>query len=129
MPANLGRSLGVFGVGLLLGIAGTASSPNSAPGDASSTQTTRSSAPDQELPNITFVFDHPELAPNHFEIVVDRMGKGSYVSHSDPKPEDAENARLKDEDLQRTFLLSRRTLERVFDLAKTARYFDGEFDY
>jgi hypothetical protein len=133
MVAKFGRVLRVVGLGLgvlvWLGSTGLASSQNHEANSVPSPPTAQSDGPDQELPTVTFVYDHPEVAPNHFEITVDRSGKGSYVSHSDPKPDDGESARLKDEDLQRTFSLSQRTLERIFDLAKTARYFDGEFDY
>jgi hypothetical protein len=120
-------------VGLLLGllccVAATSSYGQNTLANSAPAAIGQSSGPDQQLPTITFVFDHPQVAPNHFEMVVDRSGKGSYVSHSDPKPEDYESGRLKDEDLQRTFIVSPRTLDRIFDLAKAARYFDGEFDY
>src|SRR2546423_15257988 len=105
MARYLGRALRVFGLALVIwrGIACAAVSQNSAANNAPLAVTAPNSGPDQELPTVTFVFDHPQVAPNHFEIVVDRAGMGSYVSHSDPKADDAESARMKDEDLQRTF--------------------------
>lgn len=85
--------------------------------------------PDPELPRVSFVFEHPEVAPNHFEIVVDSTGRGSYSSHSELKAESTESSALKNEDLERTFSLSAKTRDRIFNLAKTSRYFDGDFDY
>ena len=132
MPSTKsGRALRVVGLALgcvlvLQCLAGEASLQTAA---TAGPATAQSSGPDQ--PRITFVFDHPQLSPNHFEILVDRSGKGSYVSHSEPNADTSEalSARVRDEDLQRTILLSQRTTERIFELAKAARYFNGEFDY
>jgi hypothetical protein len=129
MVTNLVKAWRAFVMGMLLlllcqATLAAAAAQNSAPGNPEAI----AQRTNQELPTVSFVFDHPQISPNHFEITVDRSGKGSYVSHSDTKPED-ESARLRDEDLQRTFILSQRTLERIFDLVKTARYLDGQFDY
>jgi|SRR5579864_1148067 len=128
MTTGSGRALRFIGLWILVAVACTSWSQNSEPSDIPSTAAGQS-GPNKELPTVSFIFDHPEVAPNHFEIVLDRSGKGSYASHSDPKSEDAEDTALKDEDLQRTFTVSQRTLERIFELTKAARYFDGDFDY
>src|SRR3954469_21852095 len=105
MVADLAKALCacVRGMALLLLSLGAAGAQNS----GQELTEANGQRADQELPTVGFVFDHPQVAPNHFEIKVDRSGKGSYVSHSDPQPDD-QSARLKDEDLQRPFLLSQR---------------------
>ena len=128
MTTGSGRALRFVGLWILVAGACASWAQNSGSGDIPTTAAGHS-GPDKELPTVTFIFDHPEVAPNHFEIVLDRSGQGSYASHSDPKSEETEDAALRDEDLQRTFTVSQRTLERIFELTKTARYFDGDFDY
>ena len=90
-------------------------------------QTQRVAWPDPSLPRISMVFHHPEVAPNHFEIVVDSAGNGSYLSHSDVKSEATSG--LENGDLERAITLTPATRDRIFELSKTARYFDGDFDY
>ncbi len=90
--------------------------------------------PDPLLPKVSFVFDHAEITPSHFEIVVDSLGKGSYSSRSDPGGDSSRTASLsteaaKGEDLGVTFTLSSSTNDRIFALAKSTNYFDGNFDY
>src|SRR4051812_10840125 len=89
---RLGR--GLLSVGLGVGFAFLLQPIAGATSVQSSTTTTsvaaQSSVASQEEPKVTFVFDHPEVAPNHFEIVVDRSGKGRYVSHSDPNADSSD---------------------------------------
>ena len=98
------------------------------PGEQSKSQP-QVSAPDESLPRVSFVFDHPQVPPNHFEMVVDSLGRGSYASHSELKADEPEAIAAKNEDLEKTFTLSPSTRDRIFELARATRYFNGSFDY
>src|SRR5438105_56814 len=80
--------------------------------------------PDTSLPRVSLVYDHPEVAPNHFEIEVDSAGNASYTSRSESKPDSLDATSLSSGDFARTFKLSATTRDRIFQLAKAARYFD-----
>ena len=130
---NSGRRPGAHSSGLLLLLlvtsAGACAQQNyPVPGEQSKSQP-QASSPDEPLPRVSFVFDHPQVPPNHFEIIVDSLGRGSYASHSEVKAEDPDAGAQKNEDLQRTFTLSPNTRDRIFELARATRYFNGSFDY
>jgi hypothetical protein len=124
MASSLTRNILLLLVGLLFSVIGitSAQSTSTEPADK-----VRVGGPDASLPRISLVFDHPQVAPNHFEIVVDSAGNGSYSSHSEVNPEASDW--LRNEDFERTIALSPATRDRIFELAKAARYFNGEFDY
>jgi hypothetical protein len=118
-------------VGLLLCALGDGWAQSSSPSSSEPAEVhkTHAGGPDSSLPHISLVFEHPQVSPNHFEIVVDSAGNGSYSSHSEVNADATDGNALGNQDLERTIALSPATRDRIFELAKAARYFNGEFDY
>jgi hypothetical protein len=77
----------------------------------------------QDAAVITFNFDFPGSEPEHYFISVSSNGKASYDSNGKlaPDSEPSDPFRL-------DFIISDATRTRIFDLAKRARYFEGEID-
>jgi hypothetical protein len=77
----------------------------------------------QDAAVITFNFDFPGSEPEHYFISVLSNGKASYDSNgkltADSEPSDP---------FRLDFTISDATRARIFDLAKRARYFEGEID-
>jgi hypothetical protein len=77
----------------------------------------------QDAAVVTFNFDFPGSEPEHYFISVSSNGKASYDSNgkltADSEPGDP---------FRLDFTLSDATRTRIFDLAKRARYFEGEID-
>ena len=120
-----GKILGIC----LLSLVATGTAQQNASQSGTTEAQAASKAPDSSLPRVSMVFDHPEVAPNHFEIVVDSTGNASYISHSESKPDSLDATSLSNRDFERTFTLSSSTRDRIFQLAKAARYFNGDFDF
>ena len=81
------------------------------------------SAAQAQAASVTFSFDFPGSQPDHYVISVNSDGHATYQStgrfddHADP----AESFKL-------DLTLSSATTDRIFDLAKRANYFQGDFD-
>jgi hypothetical protein len=77
----------------------------------------------QDAAVVTFNFDFPGSEPEHYFISVSSNGKASYDSNGKltPDSEPGDPFRL-------DFTISDATRARIFDLAKRARYFEGEID-
>ncbi len=73
-------------------------------------------------PTVTFALDFPQSNPSRYAITVDASGRASYestgrlVQGSEP------------EDYRQQFEISARNRDRIFDLAKQAKYFAGSID-
>ncbi len=65
--------------------------------------------------------------PQNFTITVPSSGNTKYVSGSPIKPEDKNAAQ--DESYQFEFTLSAAVQEKIFRLAREAKYFNGDFDF
>ena len=79
------------------------------------------------LPTITFDVFWEASTPQSYTITVDSLGKARYVSRSPTRPED--KAQPNDDDYQIEFTFSAANRDRLFELAKEANYFHGDFDY
>jgi len=84
--------------------------------------------PDSAAPasaaKIRFAFDYDKLELTHYDFEVAENCQGTYTSRSKPDPQS-----LEVETLNREIKLSPATCTRIFDLAKSANYFSGNFDY
>jgi hypothetical protein len=82
---------------------------------------------------ITFTLDFPPSTPNHYQIVVDSSGKGSYMSGlpapQPPADADSDTPSVSDQPYRYSFNLTPATRERIFDLAARANYFSGDVNY
>ncbi|SRR6266496_2372525 len=71
---------------------------------------------------ITFTLDFPQSNPEHYEITVPSSGRATYVSNgalgNSPDPDTTPFE----------FTISDATRQQLFELAKKARYFDGNID-
>lgn len=74
-------------------------------------------------PTVTFTFDFPGSEPSHYMISVDSDGHASYTSRGKITAQ----SEVDDSD-RLDFQVSSETAARIFDLAKRARYFEGEVD-
>jgi hypothetical protein len=81
----------------------------------------------QQLPSSTahkahidFTFENPNVEPTHYTLTVDRDGGAEYNSG---RPEDSANS------APEKFKLSAATRDRIFELAKSVNYFDGDWDF
>jgi len=74
-------------------------------------------------PSVSFIFDFPGSAPAHYGISVASDGHASYVSDG-KLTKDADS----DQPYTLDFTLSQPFVDRVFELARQARYFEGNID-
>ena len=74
-------------------------------------------------PTIKFEFDFPGAQPPHYSVVLESSGKTSYRSETAPQ------TGAPGGEYALKFVVSEATRARVFDLARQANYFDGDFDY
>lgn len=74
---------------------------------------------------VSFTFDFPGSDPAHYVISANADGSGSYVS-SGKAASSSDDA--SDNSFRRDFTLSSETATQIFNLAKTARYFEGALD-
>jgi len=73
---------------------------------------------------ITFTYDHPQMAPSHYVIVINEDGHGHYQSALNPDaPPDTQN-RLVTQPLDRDITVSRSTLDVLFSTARHHKLFD-----
>src|SRR5882724_1043451 len=75
-------------------------------------------------PKVGFVFDHDKLDVAHYEFELQQDCRATYESRSKPDPQTQEVETLKKE-----IKLSPATCARIFELAKSANYFNGNFDF
>jgi hypothetical protein len=77
----------------------------------------------EEQPKITFTFDFPGSQPDHYVITIFSDGRGSYESNGklSPESEPTDPVRI-------DFVVSQPTFSHMFELAKRARYFEGELE-
>ena len=76
------------------------------------------------LPTITFTFELPQAEPEHFSISVGSAGRAAYQSTAPGRPDSPPG-----EPFMVKFYVSRQSSTRIFDLAKSAHYFQGDFAY
>jgi len=76
----------------------------------------------QQSATVTFTLDFPNSEPDHYVISVSSDGHAHYESNGKLSPESEDYGYRLD------FLLSPATRARIFDLAKRARYFQGDID-
>jgi hypothetical protein len=83
-----------------------------------------------DSPNVsTVTFDSTweRATPQKFTITVPSSGSAKYISASPTKPEDKNEAQ--DENYQVEFTMSAAGQEKIFRLARDAKYFNGDFDF
>jgi len=82
---------------------------------------------DKNTPSVSFTLDFSELEPHHFVIRVDPSGAASYVAEYsvDPGKHDEDNA----ERVEKALTISSGTTRKIFDTARSLRYFEGNYDY
>ena len=104
--------------------------------------------PDLKNASVTFRFLHKQMHPARYEITVHSDGSASYESQDEApvitasQPENPSYQKPNTEDLQssdsdqikgdvyhRNFRITPSLKARIFDLAKLANYFDGDFDF
>jgi hypothetical protein len=79
-------------------------------------------APAQETAVITFTLDFPGSEPSHYVISVSSDNRSTYDSDGKLSPE------AEGEPFHLNFSIAPSTGSRVFDLARRARYFEGQID-
>lgn len=77
------------------------------------------------VPTVTFTFTWEQVRPNRYVIVVDSTGRAAYESQSN----DPAEASAAGDTYMFKFVLSEANRTRIFDLARAANYFQGNFDY
>ena len=76
------------------------------------------------VPTVTFTLNWDKGSPNWYSVAIQSVGLASY--RSTPGERDGGS----DADVYSVqFTASKETLEKIFELAKDANYFQGEFDY
>jgi hypothetical protein len=79
-------------------------------------------------PTITFDVYWEAATPQHYTIKVQSSGSTTYVSRNPTRPEQgAEQAT--DPDYEQEFTISPATRDRIFQLARSLNYFQGDFDF
>ena len=71
-----------------------------------------------DIPNVRFEYHFAESEHTHYIICVDSEGHGAFVERADDP-----------QSLPTSFTVSAANRARIFSLAQTANYFDGNFDY
>ena len=74
-------------------------------------------------PTVTFSLDFPESVPSHYSIRVTKDGKADYESMGKLTPE------AEGDPFSYSFNMTRANLERIFELAETAEFFQTEVEY
>jgi len=70
---------------------------------------------DESTPTIVYTFENPDREVKRYSIFVDDSGRGRYLQTDDAK--------------ELEFTVSEQTRERIFLLAKSLRFFDGDFNF
>ena len=76
------------------------------------------------VPTIKFEFELPGAQPAHYSVLLESSGQAAYHSEATPQP-----GAPVGEPYALKFVVSEFTRTRIFDLARQANYFDGDFDY
>ena len=76
----------------------------------------------RQLATVKFETTFPEFEPQHFTVSIDSAGHGAYSSESAATKEDGEAYSV-------DFTASEQMRDRIFDLARAANYFQGDFEY
>jgi hypothetical protein len=80
--------------------------------------------PNKAVPAVVrFTFDHEEMEIPHYSFEVDSTGHATYKSVGKPEADG------QPETLEKQFTLNEKTRDRIFELAKKADYFNGNFDF
>ncbi|HEV8524090.1 MAG TPA: hypothetical protein VGQ71_06285 [Terriglobales bacterium] len=79
---------------------------------------------DPLAPTIAFTFTWEQFRPNHYAIVVDSAGRATYESQST----DPATASAAGDTYMFQFVLSEANRARIFELARLANFFQGDFD-
>lgn len=83
-------------------------------------------APDDELPTVTFTQAFPRSEPAYLSLRIDSAGHAAYESRREEgepdQPELGEPYRVQ-------FVISQATTRRIFALAESLRYFEGDWDF
>jgi hypothetical protein len=75
------------------------------------------------VPTVSFTFDFPGSAPDHYVISVSDDGRATYDSDGKLSPESAPG-----DPFHSDFTMSQPSCTHIFDLAKRAQYFEGQID-
>lgn len=89
-------------------------------------------APRPALPTITFSFEFAGAIPGHYALTVEATGRAAYRSDSPAEENQVYETPGKTataDPFVEHFALSQATADRIFGLAKTLNYFQGDFDY
>ena len=78
------------------------------------------------IPVVTYSCLWPAATPQSYTITVQSTGTARYISSNPERPEENKDA---DPEYSIEFVMSEPNRTKVFNLAKQAGYFDGDFDY
>ncbi len=76
------------------------------------------------IPTVTFRLEMPSFNPTYFGVAVESTGKAAYVSEPKATPDNAPG-----DPYIVKFVMSQATRQRIFELARAASYFQGDFAY
>src|SRR5689334_18030285 len=79
------------------------------------------------VPTVVFDLYWEAATPQNYTITVDASRKARYVSRNPTRTN--ENDQSADPEYQIDFTISEANQQRIFQLAKTANYFHGDFDF
>jgi hypothetical protein len=79
------------------------------------------------ISTVTFDSSWDRATPQKFTITAPSSGIAKYISGSPTKPDDKSAAQ--DENYQTEFTMSAAVREKIFRLARDAKYFNGDFDF
>jgi len=82
------------------------------------------SGEDRPVPTVTFRLEMPTFEPSYYGIAVESTGPAAYVSEPRVTPDSAPG-----EPYMVKFTMSEATRQRIFELARAANFFQGDFDY
>ena len=75
----------------------------------------------QQVPTVTFEFVWPAVQPSHYSITVQSSGRAAY--RAEPEPKGSGDPYILN------WTMSDALRKRIFDLARQAHFFQGDFDY
>lgn len=107
----------LLGVLVLACCSAYAQTPNLEPGSAGS-----------PVPIVSFELVRPGVEPSHYSIAVESTGKAAYRADEDGKQGENSSSTAGDPYLVK-FTVSEPNRSRIFELAKQANLFNGNFDY
>ncbi len=77
----------------------------------------------KSVPTVSFTFDFPGSAPDHYVISVSEDGRATYDSDGKLSPESAPG-----DPFHSDFTMSQSSRTHIFDLARRAEYFEGQIE-